>query len=152
MAVDAKGRLKEIVDSYLDKDGGAGVDTGIVASHLSQMKMFGIRQGVEFFPAQDNFGNQRKDFIDRVVKYNQLDTRLDSIWDNCMCDGQGLFYIRPTQANYRLYFFRKHEYRTYYNIDGELDEVIIIYSYRVRNGFGYTQDVNQGSLMLCTLV
>jgi hypothetical protein len=26
MAVDAKGRLKEIVDSYLDKDGGAGVD------------------------------------------------------------------------------------------------------------------------------
>jgi hypothetical protein len=34
MAVDAKGRLKEIVDSYLDKDGGAGVDTGIVASHL----------------------------------------------------------------------------------------------------------------------
>jgi hypothetical protein len=147
MAVDAKGRLKEIVDSYLDKDGGAGVDTGIVASHLSQMKMFGIRQGVEFFPAQDNFGNQRKDFVDRVVKYNQLDTRLDSIWDNCMCDGQGLFYIRPTQANYRLYYFRKHEYRTYYNIDGELDEVVIIYSYRVRNGFGYTQDVNQSNLM-----
>jgi hypothetical protein len=146
MAVDAKGRLKEIVDSYLDKDGGAGVDTGIVASHLSQMKMFGIRQGVEFFPAQDNFGNQRKDFIDRVIKYNQLDTRLDSIWDNCLCDGQGLFYIRPTQANYRLYFFRKHEYRTYYNIDGELDEVVIIYSYRVRSGLGYMQDVNQGSL------
>ena len=146
MAVDAKGRLKEIVDSYLDKDGGAGVDTGIVASHLSQMKMFGIRKGVEFFPAQDNFGNQRKDFVDRVVKYNQLDTRLDSIWDNCMCDGQGLFYIRPTQANYRLYYFRKHEYRTYYNIDSELDEVVIIYSYRVRNGFGYTQDVNQSNL------
>jgi hypothetical protein len=110
------------------------------------MKMFGIRQGVEFFPAQDNFGNQRKDFIDRVIKYNQLDTRLDSIWDNCLCDGQGLFYIRPTQANYRLYFFRKHEYRTYYNIDGELDEVVIIYSYRVRSGLGYMQDVNQGSL------
>ena len=35
MAVDAKGRLKEIVDSYLDKDGGAGVDTGIVASSIS---------------------------------------------------------------------------------------------------------------------
>jgi hypothetical protein len=33
----------------------------------------------------NNFGNQRKDFIDRVVKYNQLDTRLDSIWDNCLC-------------------------------------------------------------------
>jgi hypothetical protein len=32
MAVDAKARLKEIVDSYLDKDGGSMIDTGIVAS------------------------------------------------------------------------------------------------------------------------
>ena len=56
MAVDAKARLKEIVDSYLDKDGGSMIDTGIVASHLAQMKLFGIRQGVEFFPAQDKIG------------------------------------------------------------------------------------------------
>ena len=146
MAVDAKARLKEIVDSYLDKDGGTMIDTGIVASHLAQMKLFGIRQGVEFFPGQDNFGNQRKDFIDRVIKYNQLDTRLDSIWDYFMCDGQGLFYIRPTKANYRLYYFRRHEYRTYYNIDGEIDEVVIIYSYKVRRGFGFDQDIQAGSL------
>ena len=146
MAVDAKSRLKEIVDSYLEKDGGIGVDTGVVAAHLAQMKMFGIRQGVEFFPAQDNFGNQRKDFIDRVIKYNQIDTHLDSIWDYFLCDGQGLFYIRPTQNNYRLYFFRKHEYRSYYNIDGELDEVVIIYSYKVKNGFGFNQDINQSSV------
>jgi len=146
MASDARSRLKEIVDSYLEKDGGAGVDTSIVAGHLAQMKMFGIRQGVEFFPGQDNFGSQRKDFIDRVVKYNQIDTHLDSIWEYYLCDGQGLFYIRPTQNNYRLYFFRKHEYRTYYNVDGELDEVIIIYSYKVKNGFGYNQDINQTSL------
>ena len=146
MAVDAKSRLKEIIDSYLEKDGGASIDTGIVASHLAQMKLFGIRQGVEFFPAQDNFGNQRKDFIDRVIKYNQIDTRLDSIWDYFMCDGQGLFYIRPTKSNYRLYYFRRHEYRTFYNIDGEIDEVVIIYSYKVRRGFGYDQDIQAGSL------
>ena len=146
MAVDAKTRVREIVDSYLEKDGGSAVDTGIVASHLAQMRLFGIRQGVEFFPAQDNFGNQRKDFIDRVVKYNQLDTRLDSIWDYCLSDGQGLFYIRPTEANYRIYYFRKHEYRTYYNIDGELDEVVIIYSYKVRRGFGFDQDIQAGNL------
>jgi hypothetical protein len=48
-AVDAKARLKEIIDSYLEKDGGASIDTGVVASHLAQMKLFGIRQGVEFF-------------------------------------------------------------------------------------------------------
>ena len=146
MAVDAKARLKEIIDSYLDKDGGSMIDTGVVASHLAQMKLFGIRQGVEFFPAQDNFGNQRKDFIDRVIKYNQIDTRLDSIWDYFLCDGQGLFYIRPTKNNYRLYYFRRHEYRTYYNIDGEIDEVVIIYSYKVRRGFGFDQDIQAGSL------
>ena len=146
MAVDAKTRLREIIDSYLEKDGGSAIDTGIVASHLAQMRLFGIRQGVEFFPGQDNFGNQRKDFIDRVVKYNQLDTRLDSIWDYFLADGQGLFYIRPTESNYRLYFFRKHEYRTYYNVDGELDEVVIIYSYKVRRGHGFDQDIQAGSL------
>jgi len=146
MATDAKARLKEIIDSYIEKDGGAAIDTGIVASHLAQMKLFGIRQGVEFFPAQDNFGNQRKDFIDRVIKYNQLETRLDSIWDYFLCDGQGLFYIRPTKNNYRLYYFRKHEYRTFYNIDGELDEVVIIYGYKVRQGLGYQQDIESSSL------
>jgi hypothetical protein len=146
MAVDAKARLKEIVDSYLEKDGGAAIDTGIVASHLAQMKLFGIRQGVEFFPAQDNFGNQRKDFIERVIKYNQIDTRLDSLWDYFLCDGQGLFYIRPTENNYRLYYFRKHEYRSFYNVDGELDEVVIIYSYKVRQGFGYQQDIETTNL------
>jgi len=146
MAVDAKARLKEIIDSYLDKDGGAMIDTGVVASHLAQMRLFGIRQGVEFFPAQDNFGNQRKDFIDRVIKYNQIDTRLDSIWDYFLCDGQGLFYIRPTENNYRLYYFRQHEYRSFYNVDGELDEVVIIYSYKVRRGMGYQQDIDSSAI------
>ena len=130
------GRLKEIINSYIERDGSEYVDTGIVAGHIAQMKLFGIRQGVEFFPSQDNFGNQRKDFIDKVIKYNKLDTRLDSIWDYFLCDGKGLFYIRPTKSNYRLYYFRSHEYRSYYNVDGELEEVVIIYSYKVKTGKG----------------
>ena len=72
MVADPKARLKEIIDGYLDRDGGIGVDTSIVAGHLAQMKLFGIRQGVEFFPGQDNFGSQRKDYLDRVIKFNQL--------------------------------------------------------------------------------
>ena len=140
--MDANSRLKEIIDSYIEKDGGANIDTGIVASHVAQMKLFGIRQGVEFFPSQDNFGNQRKDFVDRVLKYNRMDTRLDSIWEYFLCDGQGLFYIRPTESNYRLYFFRQHEYRSYYGINGELEEVIIIYSYKVRQGSGFSDGIN----------
>jgi hypothetical protein len=94
---DAKARLHEIINAHLDKDSDIVVDTGIVASHIAQMKLFGIRQGVEFFPGQDNFGAQRKDFIDRVLKYNKIDTRLDSIWEYFLCDGKGLFYIRPTK-------------------------------------------------------
>jgi len=142
MAVDAKARLDEIVESYLEKDSGTVVDTGVVASHLAQMKLFGIRQGVEFFPGQDNFGAQRKDFIDRVVKYNQIDIRLDSIWDYFLCDGKGIFYIRPTKQNYRIYYFREHEYRSYYNVDGELEEVVIIYSYKVRKAGGVHDGIN----------
>ena len=146
MATDAKVRLQEIINSYLDKDGSTTVDTGIVASHLAQMKLFGIRQGVEFFPGQDNFGAQRKDFVERVVKYNQIDIRLDSIWDYFLCDGKGIFYIRPTKDNYRIYYFREHEYRSYYNVDGELEEVVIIYSYRVRRSSGMVDGLNAASL------
>ena len=146
MAVDAKARIQEIVNSYLDKDSNITVDTGIVASHLAQMKLFGVRQGVEFFPGQDNFGAQRKDFVDRVVKYNQIDTHLDSIWDYFLCDGKGIFYIRPTKANYRIYYFRKHEYRSYYNVDGELEEVVIIYSYQVRRGGTSADGINSPTL------
>ena len=146
MATDAKVRLQEIINSYLDKDGSTTVDTGIVASHLAQMKLFGVRQGVEFFPGQDNFGAQRKDFVERVVKYNQIDIRLDSIWDYFLCDGKGIFYIRPTKSNYRIYYFREHEYRSYYNVDGELEEVVIIYSYRVRRSSGMVDGLNAASL------
>jgi hypothetical protein len=142
MSVDAKARLREIVESYLEKDSGTVVDTGVVASHLAQMKLFGIRQGVEFFPGQDNFGAQRKDFVDRVVKYNQIDVRLDSIWDYFLCDGKGIFYIRPTKQNYRIYYFREHEYRSYYNVDGELEEVVIIYSYKVRKAGSSYDGIN----------
>jgi len=143
---DAKARLQEIINAYLDKDSNIVVDTGIVASHIAQMKLFGIRQGVEFFPSQDNFGAQRKDFLDRVMKYNKMDTRLDSIWEYFLCDGKGLFYIRPTKNNYRLYYFREHEYRAYYNVDGELDEVVIIYSYKVRRGNGFGDQINTTNL------
>ena len=145
---DSVARIREIVNSYIERDGGQYVDTGIVAGHISQMKLFGIRQGVEFFPSQDNFGNQRKDFIDKIVKYNKLDTRLDSIWEYFLADGKGIFYIRPTKNNYRLYYFRSHEYRSYYNIDGELEQVVIIYSYKVKTGKGgMYQDVAMGGTM-----
>ena len=49
---------------------------------------------------------------------------LDAIWDRFLVYGKGLFYIRPTEKSYRLYWFNKDSYRTYYSPEGELEEVI----------------------------
>ena len=135
---DSKQALESILKAVVDRDGTGTADTMLVNAHLSQMKMFGIRQGVEFYPHQDNFGTQRFDFIQQVLKFNQLDARLDSIWDRFLAYGKGLFYIRPTKKTYRLYWFDKDAYRTYYTPDGDLEEVIIIYPYKVKanRGFG----------------
>jgi hypothetical protein len=54
-----------------------------------------------------------------------------------LCYGKGLFYIRPTKKTYRLYWFDKDSYRTYYSPDGDLEEVIIIYPYKVRSTRGF---------------
>ncbi len=133
--------FEAMLKAVINRDASGTSDTMLINAHLSQMKMFGIRQGVEFYPEQDNYGTQRYDFIQQVIKFNQLDARLDSIWDHFIALGKGLFYIRPTKKTYRLYWFDKDAYRTYYTPDGELEEVVIIYSYKVKSskGFNSTQ-------------
>ena len=76
MSDSSKSALHDIVKSVIDRDGTGPADTMLVNAHLAQMKMFGIRQGVEFFPQQDNLGTQRFDFIQQVIKFNKLDARL----------------------------------------------------------------------------
>ena len=132
-----KSELDTILKAVVNRDGSGSADTMLVNAHLSQMKMFGIRQGVEFYPDQDNFGTQRFDFIQQVIKFNKLDARLDSMWDRFLAYGKGLFYIRPTQKTYRLYWFDKDSYRTYYSPEGDLEEVIIIYPYKVKSSKGF---------------
>ena len=134
----SKSVLEDMIKSVITRDGKGTADTMLISSHLSQMKMFGIRQGVEYYPLQDNLGTQRFDFIQQVIKFNQLDARLDAIWDRFLVYGKGLFYIRPTEKSYRLYWFNKDSYRTYYTPEGELDEVIIIYPYKVRSSKGFS--------------
>ena len=130
-----------MLKSAISRESTGTADTMLINAHLSQMKMFGIRQGVEFYPEQDNFGSQRYDFIKQVLKFNQLDARLDSVWDHFLALGKGLFYIRPTEKTYRLYWFDKDSYRTFYSPEGELEEVVVIYPYKVKSnkGFGGSQ-------------
>jgi hypothetical protein len=134
---DSKNVLDSMLKAVITRDGGNQTDTMLVNAHLAQMKMFGVRQGVEFFPSQDNLGTQRFDFIQQVIKFNKLDARLDSIWDRFLAYGKGLFYIRPTKKTYRLYWFDKDAYRTYYSPEGDLEEVIIIYPYKVKSTKGF---------------
>ena len=138
MGDSAKSQLDSILKSVVSRDSTGPADTMLVSAHLSQMKMFGIRQGVEFYPLQDNFGTQRYDFIQQVIKFNRLDARLDSIWERFLAYGKGLFYIRPTEKTYRIYWFDRDSYRAYYSPEGDLEEVIIIYPYKVKTSKGFS--------------
>jgi len=128
-------RFRRIIDAARKRDGQSGTDTMIVSSHLSQMKMFMLRQGVEFYPSQDTFGF-RKAFLEQLVQENEIDCRLEGIVDDFLLDGKGLFYFRPIRDTYRLMWFSKENYRAYYDASGQLEEIELIYSFTVRDAVG----------------
>ncbi|HAX04292.1 MAG TPA: hypothetical protein DCX77_01330, partial [Acidimicrobiaceae bacterium] len=124
-------RFRRIIEAARKRDGGANTDTMIVNSHLSQMKLFMLRQGLEFYPAQDTFGF-RKQFLAQLIEENEIDTRLEGIVDDFLIDGKGLFYFRPIRDTYRIMWFSKDNYRAYYDSVGQLEEIELIYSFSVR--------------------
>lgn len=135
--------LSDIIESYLnrDKEGITG-NTLVVGNHLAQLKLFGIRKGVELFPEQDDDFDTRKKFIQNIWKQNQLDLYLDRIWDLTLCKGQTLFYLRPTKdGTYKIYFYSRDNFRAYYNADGDLSEVVIRYSYKVRSNWDTAHNI-----------
>ena len=60
MSQQSHDRFRRILEAARKKDGGSGTDTMIVNSHLSQMKLFMLRQGLEFYPKQDSFGFRKR--------------------------------------------------------------------------------------------
>ena len=132
MSQQTNDRFRRILEAARKRDGGSNTDTMIVNSHLSQMKLFMLRQGLEFYPAQDTFGF-RKQFLSQVIEENEIDTRLEGIVDDFLIDGKGLFYFRPVRDTYRIMWFSADNYRAYYDAMGELDEVELIYSFTVRD-------------------
>ena len=125
-------RFRRILEAARKRDGGSSTDTMIVNSHLSQMKLFMLRQGLEFYPKQDTFGF-RKQFLSQIIEENEIDTRLEGIVDDFLIDGKGLFYFRPIRDTYRIMWFSAENYRAYYDAMGELDEIELIYSFSVRD-------------------
>lgn len=134
-----KRKLDDILDSVLNRDGGSDFYSLIVPNHLAQMKLFGIRQGVDFVPVQDR-NNLRKKKLDDIIRFNKLDIWLERLWDLLLCKGKILFYLRPTGNTYKFYFFHKDQFRTYFAEDGTLNEVIICYTYKIRRSIGQIQN------------
>ena len=71
----ASNQFKEILNAAKEKRGDLPVDTMIVSSHLSQMRMFILRRGIEFFSEQDSYGG-RKAFLKKVYEHNMLEMKL----------------------------------------------------------------------------
>ena len=61
-----------------------------------------------------------------------LDMKMDSNVDYFLCDGQGLFYFRPNGDSYQILYFPKESYRAYRDQAGELESVVLIYSFNVQ--------------------
>ena len=123
--------LEQILSAAKERRGDLNVDTMIVSSHIAQMRMFMLRRGLEFFCEQDSYG-KRDEFLAKVVEDNMLEMKLDSIVDYFLCDGQGLFYFRPSGDTYQLLYFPKDSYRCYRDQAGDIDTVELIYSFNVR--------------------
>lgn len=125
--------FRKMLESARKRDGSMGTETMLVSSHLAQMRLFMLRQGVEFYPKQDTYGFRRR-FLAEVILENEVDARLDGIADDFLLDGKGLWYFRPVGESYRMMWFNKDFYRTYYDANGDILEVDLIYSFEVRQG------------------
>jgi len=131
MASHVSPQFQEILDAAKEKRGDYPVDTMIVQSHLAQMRLFILRRGIEFFCEQDSYGG-RVEFLHKVYEQNMLEMKLESIIDYFLCDGQGLFYFRPSGDSYQLLYFPKESYRAYRDQYGDLSQVELIYSFAVK--------------------
>jgi hypothetical protein len=132
-------RLSSMIQSVLDRSGSSENESLIIANHVSQMKTFGIRQGVELYPEYDNDARARAKFITSIWKQNKIEIHLDRMWDLLLCKGSLLFYLRPTESGYRIHYFyggkgaSDSQFKVFYDASGELEEAIIIYDYQVRS-------------------
>jgi len=138
-------RFNEIVEAARERRADASADTTIVSGHLAQMRMFMLRQGVEFYPRQDTYGFRRS-FLERIIEENEIDQRLEGIVDDFICQGVGLWFFRPVGDSYRIMWFSKENYRAYYDASEQLEELDLIYSYRARAEIGATGALAPGGV------
>jgi len=126
-------RFEEILEAARTQDRSNQSATMVVLSHIQQMILYMVKKGLTFYCEQDTF-KSRSRFLEDLIALNRLDIRFPSIIRNFLIDGCGLFYFRPDEKlKYQIYFFNKNQYRVYHDVNGAVEEVVILYSYRVKN-------------------
>jgi hypothetical protein len=144
-------QLKDIIKAAVKRDGKtSGGETLLVANHLRQMQQWMIRQGVSFFPKQDNKDRARRKKIEEIIEFNRLELYYYGITALYLTSGSILWYLRPTGSEaYEIHWYQGGDpsdpetgYKAYFKPGGrELDEVIIRYSYE---DYSPQAVVNQG--------
>jgi hypothetical protein len=128
-----RSRFNEILEASRTQDRSKQSTTLVVLGHLQQMTLLMLKKGLFFYCDQDTYEARTK-FIQNLIELNRLDIRFPAIIRNFLIDGCGLFYFRPDQKlKYQIYFFNKNQYRVYHDLNGGIEEVVILYSYKVRN-------------------
>lgn len=126
-------RFSEILEAARTQDRSKQSATMVVLSHLQQMTLLMLKKGLFFYCEQDTY-KVRSRFLEDLIDLNKLDIRFPSIIRNFLIDGCGLFYFRPDpKLKYQIYFFNKNQYRVYHDLNGEIEEVVILYSYKIKN-------------------
>ena len=128
-----RSRFTEILEASRTQDRSKQSTTLVVLGHLQQMTLLMLKKGLFFYCDQDTYEARTK-FIQNLIELNRLDIRFPAIIRNFLIDGCGLFYFRPDpKLKYQIYFFNKNQYRVYHDLNGGIEEVVILYSYKVRN-------------------
>jgi len=133
-SLDTRKRFSEILEAARTQDRSSQSSTMVVLSHIQQMVLLMVKKGLTFYCDQDTYKSRTR-FLADVITLNKIDIRFPAIIRNFLIDGSGLFYFRPdAKLKYQIYFFNKNQYRVYHDLNGEVEEVVIIYSYKVKAG------------------
>jgi hypothetical protein len=132
-STEVRNKFEEILEAARTQGRQNQAATMVVLSHLQQMTLLMIKKGLSFYCDQDTY-KSRTSFLHDVIELNRLDIRFPAIIRNFLIDGCGLFYFRPDQKlKYQIYFFNKNQYRVFHDLNGQIEEVVIIYDYKVKN-------------------
>lgn len=119
----------------------------VMLNHLTQMKMFANRQGIEFFPDQDDEQGSRMSFIQQVVSSNEMELHYDRFLESMLLSGQILIYWRPnSKGSYDIRIFDKSSFKAFYNLEQKLEKVIIRFFYYEQSGIGGSSNGAGGGL------